>query len=778
MANKNETTSNETTKKRELVDEKEEDKLRIKRKIYSTERNVYIFSLWNIWYCLSVLIFNIFLIRKRVYDLINLIDDSTNFLKIVSTFKNIKDVKEHNGTRSLPLPITISTSILFKNNSLFIEYLTRCLLIGLAILFFILFIVTQVRKIGNYANDDFKFGTNFIKEKFKLKTYLFEHQSRSSRRSKHGCLSVTRKLSVLAWRHFLPINSLMHLLNAVAILLPNILFHRIKCFNTLESQHPELNRTMLSCPLNGNTDSNSLNLTNFLNENLFEIINFLIAICLLYIRYSLVFWLANKTLTFLLSLLGLLTCVEQLFQIYSLFYLNIFYFFDNYQHQLYNNNNKNDETMMMQHGANLLLKTKFSINFLYFLLAILVYFSLTPIYLFIYMKYREKYFSEDYRIRQTMARDVTDNNKFKGRRSCFNTYFIHLCAAIQLILICACKIPFCYDYIRLYNSFKDFGIMLSCIVNIICLITFILIWFILTLKVDWKINLKLQFRICHRLVAYDNKNFCLNEILQQIEDGKIEVVDGSKTSCGENQCKKDSLILVPAAPSSTTTTTTTTTTTIATAAILSGFDEVPKSTLISSSPAIISTSTPSSRPHDFIDFSRLAPITRGETFGTNTSTNSNDFSETLYRNEIRKSIKNIMNGQLKKTNNYDSNEYFNRKKMIASGIYLSSSSSSSATTTNNNNKHDLTIISSISDNFNNNKAKKCSITGVGSIKYKPYTRRPVIYLDRRASYTTTQTVATKMPTTTQQHNEFSTLNSIQINKINSNGEIIEFESRV
>ena len=140
----------------------------------------------------------------------------------------------------------------------------------------------------------------------------------------------------------------------------------------------------------------------------------------------------------------------------------------------------------------------------------------------------------------------------------------------------------------------------------------------------------------------------------------------------------------------------------------------------------------------------------------------------MYRNEIRKSIKNILSSQQiskKAGSNNDATDYFNnRKNMIASGIYLSSSSSSSGGTAANGN-NDLTFISSINGDNKSNKP-----SGVGSIKYKPSQRRPVIYLDRCASYyTNTQTVVT---------NPNELLNKIQINKINSNGEIIEFDSRV
>ncbi len=79
---------------------------------------------------------------------------------------------------------------------------------------------------------------------------------------------------------------------------------------------------------------------------------------------------------------------------------------------------------------------------------------------------------------------------------CFN-YCPHLIATIQLVVICVCKLPLCYDYVVYFNKFKDLGIMLVIIVEILHIIILIFIWLLLTLKTNWKMNLQTEFSICH-----------------------------------------------------------------------------------------------------------------------------------------------------------------------------------------------------------------------------------------------------------------------------------------
>lgn len=82
-------------------------------------------------------------------------------------------------------------------------------------------------------------------------------------------------------------------------------------------------------------------------------------------------------------------------------------------------------------------------------------------------------------------------------KSCCFNYCPHLIATIQLILICLCKLPFCYDYILYFNSHKDLGIMLCIIVEIMHTIILLFVWLILTLKTEWRMHLRASYSICH-----------------------------------------------------------------------------------------------------------------------------------------------------------------------------------------------------------------------------------------------------------------------------------------
>ena len=85
---------------------------------------------------------------------------------------------------------------------------------------------------------------------------------------------------------------------------------------------------------------------------------------------------------------------------------------------------------------------------------------------------------------------------------CFN-YCPHLVATIQLLLICALKLPFCYDFIIYFNHLKDYGIMLCIIVEILHTIVLLFIWLLLTLKISkLKCVQKLIFKSGTRNASY------------------------------------------------------------------------------------------------------------------------------------------------------------------------------------------------------------------------------------------------------------------------------------
>lgn len=81
---------------------------------------------------------------------------------------------------------------------------------------------------------------------------------------------------------------------------------------------------------------------------------------------------------------------------------------------------------------------------------------------------------------------------------CFN-YCPHLIATIQLILICLCKLPFCYDFIMYFemSTQKDFGVMLCIIIEILHTVVLLFIWLLLTLKTEWSMHLRASYSICH-----------------------------------------------------------------------------------------------------------------------------------------------------------------------------------------------------------------------------------------------------------------------------------------
>lgn len=184
--------------------------------------------------------------------------------------------------------------------------------------------------------------------------------------------------------------------------------------------------------------------------------------------------------------------------------------------------------------AGQLINSKFLLFSLYLLLSIFVYFSAMPCYAFAYLKYKERFLIEEAlfvrsTVRKNDANEETgiggedekrklnhyvsnvdmDINRLvanleesnavrsdEAHSCCFN-YCPHLIATIQLIVMCGCKLPFCYDYIFYFNYYKDFGIMICIIVEIIHTIILLFIWLSLTLKNDWNMHLQTSYSVCH-----------------------------------------------------------------------------------------------------------------------------------------------------------------------------------------------------------------------------------------------------------------------------------------
>jgi hypothetical protein len=185
--------------------------------------------------------------------------------------------------------------------------------------------------------------------------------------------------------------------------------------------------------------------------------------------------------------------------------------------------------------AGQLLNSKFTLFSLYLLLSFFVYFSAVPCYAFAYLKYKERFLIEEALfVRSALKNDntkVDQETKLDGEKrklnhyvstvdmdinnlmanleensviarpdeahSCCFNYCPHLIATIQLIVMCGSKLPFCYDFIFYFNYYKDFGIMIAIIVEIIHTIILLFIWLTLTLKNDWNMHLQTSYSVCH-----------------------------------------------------------------------------------------------------------------------------------------------------------------------------------------------------------------------------------------------------------------------------------------
>ena len=310
----------------------------------------------------------------------------------------------------------------------------------------------------------------------------------------------------------------------------------------------------------------------------FELISISLALASIYIRYGSVFWFTNKTLSFLITFIGFMASVEQILQLYSFIYIskqimlsslskktvslviqtmsantnpNSTYLFDLLLNQTlpksYNlNMNENNKLNYLRTIEGLvetnsdlsqLIRTRYILFFLYFILLVFVYLTATPAYVFAYLKYKErflieeslfirsilseknpaqisfienknkpKYVSRTERLKsielynqeqEAIYSAIKDNTEYATNSTCCFNYCPHLIATIQLVIMCACKLPFCYDYIIYFNYFKDFGIMLNIIVEIMHTIILLFIWLSLTLKNDWDMHLQTAYSICH-----------------------------------------------------------------------------------------------------------------------------------------------------------------------------------------------------------------------------------------------------------------------------------------
>lgn len=571
-------------------------------------------SIWSTWYSLFIVLIHIFLTKNHVHIILKLYNEyeqsvlaSSGSVRAQSWLEHEIKWWEHESSSSTVFnnqtqldTFQIQSFPIFKNN-LYYELLLRVILTSSSVLVLILFFIFSLKKVGNFSNDGVKFGRDFFCEKLhhhhkhynhlnepeiRVKNYDDESLTTDSASSTESSTSPTRNsdlnksktccsrflnllksflnLIQLCWRHFLPLNSFLHLISILLLLIPDMIYEPA---NFLLKELNNANNRSCSDLSSANTsfclvdklynptdgvfaklriniaDVNShIEQTYFylqIQTYKFELISFCLAFLTISIRYGAVFWYTNKVLSYLITLVGLTCAVQQLMQLYTFVYiskqimvnqlanslLNLIYT------KMYRSDTEDLIPKFNLYNNYYIINNKLKLLFLYSILSILVLLTLIPVYVFSYLKYKERFLIEESLFLRSILnepRKLNDLN-IKRRKSsmakldkinfldhklerhlsigsitfinqnkscCFN-YCPHLVATIQLILICSCKLPFCYDIIIYFNTFKDFGLMISIIVEILHTIILLFIWLILTLKTEWNMHLRTSFSICH-----------------------------------------------------------------------------------------------------------------------------------------------------------------------------------------------------------------------------------------------------------------------------------------
>jgi hypothetical protein len=666
--------------------------------------------------------------------------------------------------------------------------------------------------------------------------------------SKEKACSPIKNILNILWSHFLPISSFSHLISVLALIITDLIFQNNfkkilnykSCTNNKDLTNQELNYLLLNfnltnnfyneyqqgnltqClltnfftyllkPINQNT--NLIYDTNFLLEQIdlykLELASITIAMLTMFTRYGSTFWFTNKTLSFLITFIGLIASIEQLFQLYSFIYISnqieFSYLYKEIKRVLFlhtatttptSSSSKidliiNQSTLidsidvlmsassptwtslseMISTDSNkliyklidmkldtqqntdltLLIRNKFTLLFLFIILSIFVYLSATPAYVFSYLKYKERFQIEESLFMRSINKTiknklqsmdineepsfVLDNEKLiieqpQNPTCCFN-YCPHLIATIQLIIICACKLPYCYDYIIYFNNLKDFGIMLNIIIEIMHTIILLFIWLTLTLRTDWNMHLRTEYSICHWTYHVKINEIKLKKIIKKHKEKLSFEINNTAIKSAAATVSSSGLPVLQ--------------------------QEYSNSHYDNHSNVPFRTNNKSNSVYSNNHYKHKSMFVDDKYFQNNLMNNvttnldmidsTSDCllnSETIYRNEIRKSIRNIM--QQKKVNqtsnnnssaninqaalsyrlksyissNNSSNLNNSSKRLCSSGIYLTSSIPFNNTNANNNG----------SVNSNNSGVKIPIITCTNE---NNVSSRPILYLENKNS---------------------------------------------
>lgn len=537
------------------------------------------------------MVLHIYLIQNRIFDIVNLFSINNSDIFSIDNINNFTSSASFTNN-------TLNMSQL--NASIFFEIVSRLCLVALSIFFLILFLLCSLKPLGNYSNDGIKFGRDFFYEKIQHNHLEAKKKIRKQRKNKSNqpCSgSCFTDLLEILWRHFLPVNSFCHLVSILLLIFSRIIFDEtsttLRSYSIIKGC---LTNKLISGPCllsffltkanqsiglfyNGNDSSpNTLYISQQISSFGFELISICLALICIYLRYGSVFWFTSKPLSFLITFIGFIASIEQIFQLYSFVYIfdqlnlnekiqwaNYFLSENNSFFRMpeppFNNQGSFLGTFAASFEFTFLIKNKFTLLFLYFTLSILVYLSATPAYVFSFLKYKERFAIEEslflkanfnkskkmdnYSLTSSSSSN-DDQVRFpihhKGDKvtvehnvnstCCFN-YCPHLIATIQLVLICASKLPFCYDYVIYFNKNKDFGICLVIVVEILHTIMLIFIWLLLTLKSEWNMHLQTAFSICHWTYHLNLRQSKENTLKYQSKS--INTITGSNTMSSDTK---------------------------------------------------------------------------------------------------------------------------------------------------------------------------------------------------------------------------------------------------
>lgn len=427
------------------------------------------------------------------------------------------------------------------------EITVRICLTCISIFLLVLFFVTSNKKIGNFSNDGVKLGRDFFGEKLhhhrknidsnQNADSIISVSSIESKETRLSILKLCRRIIALIWRHFLPINSILHLMSVILLLVQDLIYDQntiiIKQINSLlieSCPSQNLTQCLIDILINLKSDNQTENwfensfLIEKLNKYKLEFVSIILAYITISIRYGSVFWYTNKTLAYAISSIGVFNALEQLFQLYIFFYISK----QNILNNLFEFCQEQVSVAIAEYGPighqTLFINDQIKLCIFYSILSLSVISSLVPIYSFSYLKYKERFLIEENLFIKTSSEENSekklkspkasltsklDKDKFLDsdlldldidmagqRNSCFN-YCPHLIATLQLVVICALKLPFSYDLIIYFNVYKDHVLMVSIINEILHTIILLFIWLILTLKTEWQMHLRTSFSICH-----------------------------------------------------------------------------------------------------------------------------------------------------------------------------------------------------------------------------------------------------------------------------------------